>query len=71
MAASLVSLLCYVYMNGCRFLIMYVMLVLEGGLANIYGMVWATYMRNMGVLMPFEVPSIASEWAMSFQGHFL
>ena len=39
MVASFVSLLCYVSMNVCRFLIMYVRLVLEGGLANLYGMV--------------------------------
>jgi hypothetical protein len=32
-------LLCYVLMNVWRFLIMYVRLVLEGGLANLYGMV--------------------------------
>jgi hypothetical protein len=38
----------------------------EGGLANLYGMVCATCMRGMGVMVPFEVPSIASELAMSF-----
>ena len=45
---------------------MHVRLVLEGGLPNVYGMVWATCMRDMGVMVPFEVPSIASESAMSF-----
>jgi len=49
----------------CRFLIMHVRLVLEGGLANLHGMVRATCMRNMGVMVPFEVPSFASELAMS------
>ena len=66
MAAYFVSLLCNVFMNICRFLIMHVRLLLEGGLANLYGMVWATCMRSMGVMVPFEVPSIAIESAMSF-----
>ena len=65
MVPSFVSLLCCV-MNVCRFLIMPVRLVLEGGLANLYGMVWATCMCGMGVKVPFEVPSIANESAMSF-----
>ena len=64
--ASFVSLLCYVLVNVCRFHIMLVRLVREGGLANLYGMVCATCMRGMGVMVPFEVPSIASESAMSF-----
>ena len=64
--ASFVSLLCYAFMNVCRFLIMLVRLVLEEGLANLYGMVCATCMRGMGVMVPFEVPSIANESAMSF-----
>ena len=54
------------YEYVCRFLIMPVRLVVEGGLASLYGMVWATCMRGMGVMVPFEVPSIASESAMSF-----
>ena len=66
MATSFVSLLCYVFMNVCRFLIMHVRLVLEGGFANLYGMVWATCMHDMGAMVPFEVPSFASESAMSF-----
>ena len=45
---------------------MHVRLVLEGGLANLYGMVWATCMCCMDVMVPFEVPSIASELAMLF-----
>ena len=49
----------------CRLLIMHVRLVLEGGLANLYGMVWATCMHKMGVMVPFEVPSFASKLAMS------
>ena len=53
MALSFVSLLCYVLMNVCRFLIMHVRLVLEGGLTNLYGMVWATCMRGMSVVVPF------------------
>ena len=66
MAASFVSLLSYVFMNVCRFFIMYVRLVLEGGLGNLNGMVCSTCLRGMGVMVPFEVPSIASESAMSF-----
>ena len=64
MATSFVNLLCYVFMNVCRFLIMHVRLVLEGGLANLHGMVWATCMHSMGVMVPFEMPSIASKLAM-------
>ena len=30
---------------------MHVRLVLEGGLANLYGVVWATCMRSMGVMV--------------------
>ena len=45
---------------------MLVRLVLEGGLANLYGMVWATCMCGMAVMVPFEVPSSANESAMSF-----
>ena len=66
MVASFVILLCYVSMSVCRFLVMPVRLVLEGGLANLYCMVWATCMSGMGVMVPFEVPSIANELAMSF-----
>ena len=52
------------FLNACKFLIMYVRVVLEGGLTNLYDMVWA--MHDMGVMVPFEVPSAASESAMSF-----
>ena len=45
---------------------MHVRLVLGGGLANLYGMVCATCMHGMGIMVPFEVPSIANESAMSF-----
>ena len=45
---------------------MHVTLVLQGGLANLYDMVWATCMRGMGVMVPFKVPSFAIESAMSF-----
>jgi hypothetical protein len=45
---------------------MHVRLVLEGGLANLYGMVCAICMHGMGVMVPFEVPSIVSESAVSF-----
>ena len=45
---------------------MYVRLVLEEGLGNLNGMVCSTCLRGMGVMVPFEVPSIASESAMSF-----
>ena len=65
MALSFMSLSCYVFMNVHRFLIMHVRLVLEGGLANLYGMVWATCMRGMGVMVPFEVPSFANESTIS------
>ena len=64
-ALSFVSLLCYVFMNVCRFLFMHVRLVLEGGLANQYDMVWATCMHGMGVMMSFVVPSIVSESTLS------
>ena len=64
--ASFVSLLCFLFMNVYRFFIMHVRLVLEGGLPRLYGMVWATCMRSMGVMVPFEVPSIASKSAMLF-----
>lgn len=43
----LVSLLCYVFYNVCRSLFMHIKLVLEGGLAIQYGMVWATCMRGI------------------------
>ena len=66
MAHSLMSLLGFVFMNVGGFLIMHVKLVLEGDLARLYGMVWATCMRGMGVMVLFEVPSFASESAMSF-----
>ena len=45
---------------------MHVKLMLEGGLDNLYGMVCATCMHGMDVMVPFEVPSIANESAMSF-----
>jgi lipoprotein signal peptidase len=54
------------FLNACKFLIMYVRLVLEGGLTNLYDMVWATCVHDMGVMVPFEVPSAASESTMSF-----
>ena len=38
----------------------------EGELANLYGMVWATRMHGMVVMMPFEVPSFANESACHF-----
>ena len=66
MALTFVSILCSIFMNVCRFFIVLVRLVLEGGLANLYGMVWATCMHGMGVMVSFEVLSFASESAMSF-----
>ena len=66
MALSFVSLLCFNFINVCRFLIVHVRLVLERSLANLYGIVWATCVYNMGVVVPFELPSFASESTMSF-----
>ena len=43
------SLLCIVAKNVCRFVIMHVKLVFEGGLANLHGMVWATCMHGIVV----------------------
>ena len=65
MALSFVSQLCYVFMNVCRFLIMHVRLVFEGGLATLYDMVWATCMHELGVVVHFKVLSYATESAMS------
>ena len=45
MALSFVSLLCYVFMNACRFLIMLGRLVLEGGL-NCYFVLEPCYVLN-------------------------
>ena len=66
MGLSFVSLLCFVFMNIFRFLIMLVRLVFEGGLAHLYGLVWATSMCGMSVMVSFEVPSFANESTMSF-----
>ena len=48
-ALSFVSLLCIVAMNACKFIIMHVRLVFEGGLANLYDMVWTTCMHGTRV----------------------
>ena len=59
------SLLCIVAKNVCRFVIMHVKLVFEGGLANLHDMVWATCMHGIVVYMvSFVVLSIASESAI-------
>jgi hypothetical protein len=67
MALSFVSLLCSIFMNVCRFLIVHVRLVLERGSANLYGVVWATCVHNMGVMVDLELPSFASVSTMSIR----
>lgn len=45
---------------------MHVRLVLEGGLASLHGMVWATCMCGIGVMALLVVLLVASEYAISF-----
>lgn len=53
-----------------RFFIVLVWLVLEGGLASLYGIVWSTYTCRINVMTHFVVPSFASAYAMSGLCHF-
>ena len=43
-AFSFVRGLCFIFMHNLVFFIVLVRLVLEGGLASLYGVVWAEYM---------------------------
>ena len=40
--------------------------MLDGGLASVYGMMWATSMWGIGIVLFFVVPSVANECALSF-----
>ena len=53
-----VSLLCFVLIYDCRFLIIHVKWVVDGGLPTLYGIVWATCMSGIGVMLLFVVPTI-------------
>jgi hypothetical protein len=52
--------------------------VLDGGLASLYGIVWATCMWGIGELLFFVVPLVANEfslslkmnWQQSYRGSF-
>lgn len=52
-SSSLLHSLC---IKDCRFLIMLVRLVPEGGFASHYGIVWAIWMCGMGVMLALVVP---------------
>ena len=47
-------------MNVFKFRIIPVGLVVDGGLASLYGMVWAMCICGVGVMVGFVVPSLAS-----------
>lgn len=54
------SLLCSLFINVLRLLIIPLELVIEGGLASLYGMMWATCICGIGVTLGLAVPSMAS-----------
>lgn len=41
--------------------------MLDGGLASLYGIVWATCMWGIGELLVFVVPPVANEFALSLE----
>lgn len=53
-------LLCSSFMNVFRFRIIPMRLVVEGGIANLYGMVWAICICGVGVMACTIVTSLVS-----------
>lgn len=56
----IVSLLCSLFINVLRFLIIPLGLIIEGGLASLCGMMWATCICGIGVTLGLALPSMAS-----------
>ena len=51
------GILCFVLIYDCSVLIIHVRLVHDGGLANLYDIVWATCMSGIGVMLLIMVPT--------------
>lgn len=52
-------------MKDRKFIIIHIKLVMEGCFASLYGMVWAMWMRGVGVMRVFNVLPFARLSAMS------
>lgn len=66
-ALAFCKLICVLFLfKFVGFLVMSMRLVLQGRLANLYSMVWVMCLCNIGVMVPFAILSIASEYIISF-----